>query len=179
MLCSVPSVQRTAILSSHRRLRFSRQRRTERCHRDDVHTAVSLNITTDKSVPLIPSATIQEAFQRASSIPLISLSKTNSPTTMIRKCPQLRVGYSRKSEEGQQHETLSLRDDQWERIKNLLAGRPCHVGVTTQNNRRFVEAVFHRYQVGIAWRDLPQRLGHWKAEILSKIVYGRRGASFS
>jgi transposase len=55
-----------------------------------------------------------------------------------------------------------LRDDQWERIKNLLPGRAGHVGVTAQDNRRFVEAVIYRYRAGIPWRDLPERLGDWK-----------------
>ncbi len=34
-----------------------------------------------------------------------------------------------------------LRDDQWERIKDLLPGRAGYVGVTAQDNRRFLEAV--------------------------------------
>ena len=34
-----------------------------------------------------------------------------------------------------------LRDDQWERIKDLLPGRPGHVGVTAKDNRLFVEGV--------------------------------------
>ena len=57
----------------------------------------------------------------------------------------------------------ALRDDQWERIKDLLPGRPGHVGVTAKDNRLFVEAVLHRYRTGIPWRDLPERFGHWKA----------------
>ena len=55
-----------------------------------------------------------------------------------------------------------LRDDQWERIKDLLPGRLGHVGVTAKDNRRFVEAVLYRYRAGIPWRDLPERLGDWK-----------------
>src|SRR5262245_744638 len=55
-----------------------------------------------------------------------------------------------------------LRDDQWQRIKDLLPGRIGHVGVTAQDNRRFVEAVLYRYRAGIPWRDLPERFGHWK-----------------
>ena len=31
----------------------------------------------------------------------------------------------------------ALRDDQWERIKDLLPGREGHVGVTTEDNRLF------------------------------------------
>ena len=55
-----------------------------------------------------------------------------------------------------------LRDDQWQRIKDLLPGRIGHVGVTAQDNRRFVEAVLYRYRAGIPWRDLPERFGDWK-----------------
>ena len=53
----------------------------------------------------------------------------------------------------------ALRDDQWERIKDLLPGREGHVGVTAKNNRLFVEAVLYRYRAGIPWRDLPERFG--------------------
>ena len=55
-----------------------------------------------------------------------------------------------------------LRDDQWERIKDLLPGKPGDVGVTARDNRRFVEAVLYRYRAGIPWRDLPERFGDWK-----------------
>src|ERR1700758_164268 len=60
-----------------------------------------------------------------------------------------------------------LRDDQWDRIKELLPGRAGCVGVTAANNRLFVEAVLYRYRAGIPWRDLPERFGDWK------IVYQR------
>ncbi|MCC2866892.1 MAG: IS5 family transposase [Candidatus Accumulibacter phosphatis] len=53
----------------------------------------------------------------------------------------------------------ALRDDQWERIKDLLPGWERHVGVTAQDNRRFVEAVLYRYKTGLPWRDLPERFG--------------------
>jgi transposase len=53
-----------------------------------------------------------------------------------------------------------LRDDQWDRIKELLPGRPGHVGVTARDNRLFVEAVLYRYRTGIPWRDLPERFGN-------------------
>jgi transposase len=56
-----------------------------------------------------------------------------------------------------------LRDDQWTRIEGLLPGRDGHVGVTAKDNRLFVEAVLFRYRAGIAWRDLPERFGAWKA----------------
>jgi len=56
----------------------------------------------------------------------------------------------------------ALRDDQWERIKDLLPGRQGSVGCTAKDNRLFVEAVLYRYRAGIPWRDLPERFGDWK-----------------
>src|SRR5437764_15480344 len=53
----------------------------------------------------------------------------------------------------------ALRDDQWDRIKDILPGRVGHVGVTARDNRLFVEAVLYRYRAGIPWRDLPERFG--------------------
>src|SRR3974390_212290 len=58
----------------------------------------------------------------------------------------------------------ALRDDQWDRIKDILPGREGHVGGTAADNRLFVEAVIYRC---IPWRDLPERFGPWK------IVYQR------
>jgi len=43
----------------------------------------------------------------------------------------------------------ALRDDQWDRIEDLLPGREGHVGVTARDNRLFVEAVLYRYRAGI------------------------------
>jgi transposase len=57
---------------------------------------------------------------------------------------------------------FGLRDDQWDRICDLLPGRKGHVGVTAEDNRLFVEAVVYRYRAGIPWRDLPDRFGDWK-----------------
>ena len=56
----------------------------------------------------------------------------------------------------------AVRDDQWERVRDLLPGREGHVGVTATDNRLFVEAVLYRYRAGIPWRDLPERFGNWK-----------------
>lgn len=55
----------------------------------------------------------------------------------------------------------ALRDDQWDRIKDLLPGREDAPGVTARDNRLFVEAVLYRYRAGIPWRDLPERFGDW------------------
>ena len=56
----------------------------------------------------------------------------------------------------------ALRDDQWDRIKDLLPGQRAMSGVTARDNRLFVEAVLYRYRAGIPWRDLPERFGEWK-----------------
>ncbi len=56
----------------------------------------------------------------------------------------------------------ALRDDQWERIKEVLPGRPGHVGGTAKDNRLFVEAVLYRYRAGLPWRDLPERFGDFR-----------------
>ena len=61
----------------------------------------------------------------------------------------------------------ALRDDQWDRIKDILPGREDHFGGTAADNRLFVEAVLFRFRPGIPWRDLPERFGDWK------IVYQR------
>ena len=61
----------------------------------------------------------------------------------------------------------ALRDDQWDRIKDILPGREGHVGGTAPDNRLFVEAVLFRFRAGVPWRDLPERFGDWK------IVYQR------
>jgi transposase len=54
-----------------------------------------------------------------------------------------------------------LRDDQWEKIQDLLPGREGTVGVTAKENRLFVDAVIYHYRAGIPWRDLPERFGAW------------------
>ena len=54
-----------------------------------------------------------------------------------------------------------LRDDQWERIEDLLPGKKTDKGVTAKDNRLFVEAVLWIARTGAPWRDLPPSLGHW------------------
>ena len=43
----------------------------------------------------------------------------------------------------------ALRDDQWERIKDLLPGREGDVGVTAKDNRLFIEAALYLPLAGI------------------------------
>jgi transposase len=56
----------------------------------------------------------------------------------------------------------ALRDDQWDRIKDMLPGREGSVGVRAKDNRLFVEAVLYRYRAGIPWRDVPERFGPFR-----------------
>ncbi len=55
-----------------------------------------------------------------------------------------------------------LRDDQWDRIKDLLPGRAGAEGRPARDNRLFVEAVLYRYRAGVPWRDLPERFGDFR-----------------
>ena len=70
---------------------------------------------------------------------------------------------------------FGLRDDQWERIKNLLPGREGSVGVTAADNRLFVEAVLYRYRTGMPWRDLPERHGPYTTAYNRFNRWSRRG----
>ena len=52
----------------------------------------------------------------------------------------------------------ALRDDQWDRIKDILPGREGHAGGAAADNRLFVEAVLFRFRAGVPWRG-PRILG--------------------
>ena len=69
----------------------------------------------------------------------------------------------------------ALRDDQWERIKDMLPGRAGYVGVTARDNRLFVEAVLYRYRAGIPWRDLPERFGDFRVVHLRHSRWSKSG----
>jgi transposase len=68
-----------------------------------------------------------------------------------------------------------LRDDQWDRIKDILPGQEGYVGVTAKDNRLFVEAVLYRYRAGIPWRDLPERFGDFRVVHLRHSRWGKTG----
>ena len=72
----------------------------------------------------------------------------------------------------------ALRDDQFDRIKDILPGREGHVGGTAADNRLFVEAVLFRVRAGIPWRDLPERFGTGRSSI-SASTDGPRAARSS
>jgi transposase len=55
-----------------------------------------------------------------------------------------------------------LPEEQWDRIKDLLPGKPGDVGVPEKDNRLFIEAVLYRYRAGIPWHNLPELFGALK-----------------
>src|SRR5690242_14406719 len=57
----------------------------------------------------------------------------------------------------------AISDADWERIKDLLPGRPGPSGWTAKDNRLFLDAVGWIAKTGAPWRDLPQRLGNWNS----------------
>src|SRR5262245_28106259 len=57
----------------------------------------------------------------------------------------------------------AISDDNWERIKDLLPGRPGQSGWTARDNRLFIDAVLWIAKTGAPWRDLPERLGNWNS----------------
>ena len=72
-----------------------------------------------------------------------------------------------------------LRDDQWDRIKDILPGRAGSVGVTAADNRRFADAVIYRYRTGVPWRDLPESFGDWNNTRRRHSRWAKHGARAS
>ena len=62
---------------------------------------------------------------------------------------------------GRRHE---ISDADWDRIRDLLPGRPGQHGGIAADNRRFINAVLYVARTGIPWRDLPERLGNWNSQ---------------
>ena len=68
-----------------------------------------------------------------------------------------------------------LRDEQWERIKDLLPGRTGSRGRTARDNRLFIEAVLYKYRTGIPWRDLPDYFGDFRVVHLRMSRWAKAG----
>ena len=68
-----------------------------------------------------------------------------------------------------------LRDDQWERIKDLLPGKATDCGVTAKDNRLFIEAVLWIARTGSPWRDVAPALGNWHATYTRFSRWGKKG----
>ena len=52
---------------------------------------------------------------------------------------------------------------QWRKIQGFLPGRPGWVGVTAQDNRRFVNGVLWVLRSGAHWKLLHGEYGNWKS----------------
>ena len=61
------------------------------------------------------------------------------------------------------HHRHAIRDEDWDRIKDLLPGREGLPGVTARDNRLFIDAVLWIAKTGAPWRDLPERFGPWNS----------------
>ena len=68
-----------------------------------------------------------------------------------------------------------LRDDQWERIKDVLPGNTTGCGVTAKDNRLCIEAVLWIARTGSPWRDLDPALGNWHATYTRFSRWGKEG----
>lgn len=55
----------------------------------------------------------------------------------------------------------AISDANWDRIKDLLPGRPGQHGGVAKDNRLFIDAVLWMGKTGAPWRDLPERFGDW------------------
>jgi hypothetical protein len=59
----------------------------------------------------------------------------------------------------------ALRDDQWDRIKDILPGREGHVGGTAADNRLFVEAVSSGFAPAALGAICPSALATGRSSI--------------
>lgn len=56
-----------------------------------------------------------------------------------------------------------LSEAQWQRICELLPGKPGDPGRSGADNRLFVNGVLWVLRSGARWQDLPERYGKWKS----------------
>lgn len=56
-----------------------------------------------------------------------------------------------------------IKDEDWERIKDLLPGQAGQPGVTAKDNRLFIDAVLWIAKTSAPWRDLPEQFGNWNS----------------
>src|SRR6202012_296354 len=62
-----------------------------------------------------------------------------------------------------------LRNDQWERLKDLVPGGRKGKRGPRSDNRRFLNALLWMARSGARWRDLPKRLG--KSDAVKRRYY--------
>ncbi len=69
----------------------------------------------------------------------------------------------------------AIRDEDWDRIKDLLPGRAGQPGVTATDNRLYIDAVLRIAKTGAPWRDLPERFGKWNSVFRRFGRWARKG----
>ena len=69
-----------------------------------------------------------------------------------------------------------LRDDQWERLRDLVPGGRVGQRGPRCDNRLFLDALLWMARSGARWRDLPQRLGDHRTVKRRYYNWVRRGA---
>jgi transposase len=72
-----------------------------------------------------------------------------------------------------------LRDDQWQRIEQMLPGKVTDPGRSAADNRLFMEAVLWILRTGAPWRDLPQSFGPWNSVYQRFRRWSERGVWFN
>lgn len=68
-----------------------------------------------------------------------------------------------------------LRDDQWERIKDVLPGKKEDPGRTAEDNIEFINAVMWVGRTGAPWRDMPPEIGKWSTVHKRFIRWAKKG----
>jgi transposase len=68
-----------------------------------------------------------------------------------------------------------ISDEQWEKVKDLLPGKPDDPGRTAQDNRSFLNAVLWIAKTGAPWGDLPERFGSWNSVFQRFNRWAQRG----
>ena len=68
-----------------------------------------------------------------------------------------------------------ISDEQWEKIKDLLPGKPGDPGRTAEDNRAFIHAVLWIAKTGAPWRDMPERFGVWNSVFQRFNRWAKRG----
>lgn len=56
-----------------------------------------------------------------------------------------------------------LKEEQWEKIKDVLPGKEEDPGRSAEDNKKFVEAVLWVGRNGGRWRSLPCEFGKWNS----------------
>ncbi len=60
------------------------------------------------------------------------------------------------------HHRHDMSDELWGRIEDKLPGSKNKRGRPSEDNRKFINAVFWILRTGAPWRDLPENYGDWK-----------------